>query len=156
MSDSATILCPWDFPGKNTEVGCHFLLQGIFPTQGSNLCLQHWQADSLPRMFSLKKGRTFYIRHINEHWWHYAEQNKPVMKVWTLYDSTQWEVPGAVRFRETESRMAVARAWEEGRRPSWCLMGTEFQFCEMKGSGDGWWWWWCNSVNVLNATELDT
>jgi len=31
-----------DFPGKNTEVGCHFLLQGIFPTQGLNpylLCL---------------------------------------------------------------------------------------------------------------------
>ena len=29
-------LCPWDSPGKNTGVGCHFLLQGIFPTQGSN------------------------------------------------------------------------------------------------------------------------
>ena len=29
-------LCPWDFPGKNTRVGCHFLLQGIFPTQGLN------------------------------------------------------------------------------------------------------------------------
>ena len=29
-------LCPWDFPGKNTTVGCHFLLQGIFPTQGLN------------------------------------------------------------------------------------------------------------------------
>ena len=28
--------CPWDFPGKNTGVGCHFLLQGILPTQGSN------------------------------------------------------------------------------------------------------------------------
>ena len=26
-----TPLCPWDFPGKNTGVGCHFLLQGIFP-----------------------------------------------------------------------------------------------------------------------------
>ena len=26
-------LCPWDSPGKNTGVGCHFLLQGIFPTQ---------------------------------------------------------------------------------------------------------------------------
>ena len=26
------LLCPWDFPGKNTEVGCHFLLQGIKPT----------------------------------------------------------------------------------------------------------------------------
>ena len=41
-------LCPWDFPGKNTEVGCHFFLQGIFPIQRLNLCLLHWQADSLP------------------------------------------------------------------------------------------------------------
>ena len=32
-------LCPWGFPGKNTGVGCHFLLQGIFPTQESNLGL---------------------------------------------------------------------------------------------------------------------
>ena len=30
------LLCSWDFSGKNTRVGCHFLLQGIFPTQGSN------------------------------------------------------------------------------------------------------------------------
>ena len=29
----ARLLCPWDFPGKNTGVGCHFLLQGIFPTR---------------------------------------------------------------------------------------------------------------------------
>ena len=41
-------LCPWDSPGKNAGVGCHFLLQGIFPTQGSNPRLLHWQADSLP------------------------------------------------------------------------------------------------------------
>ena len=33
------LLCPWDFPGKDTGVGCHFLLQGIFPTQGSKLGL---------------------------------------------------------------------------------------------------------------------
>ena len=37
-----TRLCrPWDFPGKNTGVGCHFLLQGIFPTQGLNPGLLH-------------------------------------------------------------------------------------------------------------------
>ena len=30
------LLCPWNFPGKNTGVGCHFLLQGIFLTQGPN------------------------------------------------------------------------------------------------------------------------
>ena len=34
-------LSPWNFPGKSTGVGCHFLLQGIFPTQGSNLGLLH-------------------------------------------------------------------------------------------------------------------
>ena len=32
----ARLLCPWDSPGKNTRVGCHFLLQGIFPTQELN------------------------------------------------------------------------------------------------------------------------
>ena len=35
------VLCPWNFPGKDTGVGCHFLLQEIFPTQGSNLGLLH-------------------------------------------------------------------------------------------------------------------
>ena len=36
-----------DFPGKNTGVGCHALLQGIFPTQGSNPGLPHLQVNSL-------------------------------------------------------------------------------------------------------------
>ena len=35
-------------PGNDTGVGCHSLLQGIFLTRGSNPCLLHWQADSLP------------------------------------------------------------------------------------------------------------
>ena len=41
----------WDFPGKNTGVVCHFLLQGMFSNQGSNLCLLcllHQQVASLP------------------------------------------------------------------------------------------------------------
>ena len=45
------LLCPQGFPGKNTGVSCHFLLQGIFPIQGLNSCLLHlllWQVDSLP------------------------------------------------------------------------------------------------------------
>ena len=33
---AARVLCPWSSPGKNTEVGYHFLLQGIFLTQGLN------------------------------------------------------------------------------------------------------------------------
>ena len=38
----------WDSPGKNTGVGCHALLQGIFPTQGLKLHLLHGQVHSLP------------------------------------------------------------------------------------------------------------
>ena len=58
MSDSSatlwTVACQavhGDSPGKNTRVGGYALLQGVFPTQGSNphrLCLLHWQMDSLP------------------------------------------------------------------------------------------------------------
>ena len=62
------LLCPWDSPGKSTGVGCHFLLQGIFPTQGwklSLLYLLHEQVDSLPlillRLISLP-GQPFWHR----------------------------------------------------------------------------------------------
>ena len=43
-----TVACQADFPGKNIAVGGHFLLQGIFLGQGSNLHLLHCQADSFP------------------------------------------------------------------------------------------------------------
>ena len=39
LGNVARLPCPWDSPGKNTRVGCHAFLQGIFPTQGSNPCL---------------------------------------------------------------------------------------------------------------------
>ena len=57
----ARLLPPWGSPGKDTGVGCHFLLQGIFLTQGSNphlLCLLHWQAGSLPLV---PPGNALYI-----------------------------------------------------------------------------------------------
>ena len=51
----ARLLCPWDFLGKNTTVGCHALLQGIFLTQGSNpgllhcrQILYHWATRETP------------------------------------------------------------------------------------------------------------
>ena len=48
---SSRLLCPWNSPCKNIGVGCHALLQEIFPIQGLNLhllCLLHWQVGSLP------------------------------------------------------------------------------------------------------------
>ena len=46
---ASQLFCPWDPLGKNTGVGCHALLKGIFLMQGSNpclLCLLHWKVSS--------------------------------------------------------------------------------------------------------------
>jgi len=64
---SARLLSPWEFPGKNIGVGCHFLLQGIILTQGLNLSLLnllHWQANSLPLNHQGKpiKSSSYFIR----------------------------------------------------------------------------------------------
>ena len=50
LCEPTRLFCPWNSPGKNTGVGCHALLQGIFLIQGSNpdlLHLLHWQVKSL-------------------------------------------------------------------------------------------------------------
>ena len=51
---------PWDFPGKNTGVGCHSLLQGIFLTQGWNLGLLHCR-QILYRLSYKGSPRFYYI-----------------------------------------------------------------------------------------------
>ena len=48
-------------PGKNTGMGCHFPLQVIFPNQGSNSSLLHWQADSLPLSHRISKVNRLHI-----------------------------------------------------------------------------------------------
>ena len=42
------LLCPWNSPGRNTGVGCHFLLQGIFPGPGIKPRSPTLKANSLP------------------------------------------------------------------------------------------------------------
>ena len=48
MDQPTRFLCPWNFPGENFGMNCHFLLQGIFSTQRSNPHPLLWQEDSLP------------------------------------------------------------------------------------------------------------
>ena len=73
------LLCPWDSPGENTGVGCHSLLQEIFPTQGLNphlLCLLNWQVSSLPlkppgkplKMLLLLLSRFSHVQHFETLW----------------------------------------------------------------------------------------
>ena len=54
------LICLWGFPGKNTGVGSHSLLQGIVLTQRLNLRLLHWQANSLALSYLEALFRPFY------------------------------------------------------------------------------------------------
>ena len=65
------LFCPWDFLGKNTEVDCYFLLQGIFPTQGSNPHL---------RIFCIG-GQILY--HCDT-WEAHGFLNTPIIEKWTF------------------------------------------------------------------------
>ena len=71
-------LRPWDFPGKSTGVGYHFLLQGIFPTQGLNPGLPHCtrtlyplshqgsNADKQVNTYKKQGGDQYYQRDIKQ------------------------------------------------------------------------------------------
>ena len=61
---STGLLCPWDFPGKDTGVGCHFLLQRIFPTQGSNLGLLHCRQSLFTKLSCKRSPITFKSKHV--------------------------------------------------------------------------------------------
>ena len=89
------LLCPWNSPGKNTGVGCHSLLQGIFLTQGSNLgflhckqilyCLNH-QGSPLLRWDPPKMGLFQLVppRVSNVHESHCCHPCVPVLKMQQL------------------------------------------------------------------------
>ena len=82
--DPIRLLCPRDSRSKNTGVGCHFLLQGIFPTQGSNPHLLHWQADSLP--LGHEANRYENILAVNRN-----RSRKPCMKATATVQETERE-----------------------------------------------------------------
>ena len=76
------LLCPWDFPDKNTAVGSHSLLQGLFLTQGLNLGLLH----SKQILYHLShQGSTIQI-HTHTHT-HYMYTNTHTFLSTTIYHS---------------------------------------------------------------------
>ena len=145
------LLCPRDFPGKSTGAGCHFLLQGVFLTQGSNLSLLHllhWQVDSLPLSHQGSPGKTILISPVSFYFSHHV-----YWKIWNepwflllvagssghqrmLGEKTQEAVLGCCG-REGEE----AIEWEKGkhrtsrgaakRRRGWwcaCSLKSTYQF----------------------------
>ena len=63
------LLCPWDFPGTSARVECHFLLQGIFLTQESDLGLLHCRQTlyRLSHQGILTPNQSFFLANIFSH-----------------------------------------------------------------------------------------
>ena len=114
----ARLLCPWDSSGKNNGMGCHFFLQGIFPTQGLNLhllCLLHWQVGSLP----LGPPGKPLLMTIDYSYW--ASQVAPVMSIQeTWVQSLGWEDPLDKEMATHSNTLAwkIPRTEEPGRLQS--------------------------------------
>ena len=64
-----------------------------------------------------------------EPWQYYAKCNNSFIKRQILCTIPLIQVPRVVKYVETESRMVIARGRREEEMRSYCLMGTEFQFC---------------------------
>ena len=103
------LLCPWNNPGQNTGVGCHSLLQGIFPTQGSNLGLQHRRQtlyhlnhQGSPREETAGNG--WMLRP----WWPMTPQGGQVLSLWNLLHS-----PWPLHPRDATQQSGGNRASEE-------------------------------------------
>ena len=85
------LLCPWDFPGKHTGVGCHSLLQGIFPTQGSNPGLLHCRQI----LYGLNHQGSIYPGHI-------------------LWENHNWK---RLMYLNVHSSTIYNRTWKQSRCP---------------------------------------
>ena len=136
MSDSlwthglypARLLCPWAFPGKNTGVGGHFLLQGIFPTKGSKphrlhcrQILYHWATGECPLS-------TFWGHNFFQSWIHLIHSEAVALS---------WAHPHRHCPRRV-SQFALGKCEKElsihptdiYRVPAMHQLGCEFQGCE--------------------------
>ena len=92
-----------DSPGKNTEVGCHALLQGIFLNQGSNphlLRLLHWQAGSFTTSVTWEAQLTLLL----------SWKSSPFYKIWAICKATLQPTCGHDNFSTADPR---AHFWSQ-------------------------------------------
>ena len=96
--DCTRLLCPWNSLGKNAGVGCHSLLQGIFPTQGPNLGLLHCKQI---------------LYHLN----HHGSSHVMIWQSFKIYEtqvrSLGWEDPLEKRTATHSSVLAWRISWTE-------------------------------------------
>ena len=110
--DQTKILCPWDFPGKNTGNGCHFLLRGLFPTQGLNsetpncrqilYCLNHQKSLSF-QIDSKNQGALICNLLIKKK--KACMHTKSIQSCPTLSNTTDYSPPGSPVHRILQARI---------------------------------------------------
>ena len=89
--DPIRLLCPWNCLGNNSGVGCHFLLQGTFPTQGLNSCLPF---SSCPRSFPAPGSFLFFF-----FFSFFSDSLHQVAKYWSFSVSPSSEYAELISFR---------------------------------------------------------
>ena len=90
------LLHPWDFPGKSTGVGCHFLLQMIFLNQGSSPGLPHWRQT----LYCLSHQESLVLQY-----------NKFVYVLFSLYISTLHGNKSGKIYTNTSSHLWTVKLW---------------------------------------------
>ena len=120
----ARLLCSWDFSGKNTEVDCHSLLQGI--------AIPFSRGSSLPRSPALQEDSWL------------TEQ-----PCWDIYCMAPFKRNIQIdKSKKIESGFVVYRDW--GENEEWLLMSMDFFFLRWwKYFGIRQWWWLHNFVSML-------
>ena len=121
-------LCPWDFPGNSTGVDCHFLLQGIFPTQGSNPGLPHWRQT----LYHLsQQGSVLYRRRR----WHPSPVLLPGKSHGrrSLVGCSPWSREESDTNEQLHFHFSLSCTGEGNGNPLWCSC------LENPGNGEAWW-----------------
>ena len=111
----ARLLCPWDSPGKNTGVGCNFLLQEIFLTQGLNLGLRQCRQIFVA---GLKRASSALLYRTRVGWWECQSG------FWIKFSWECWMQRGGAK-----GIHELQRGW---RRIAQCIRSPDFFFLKKK------------------------
>ena len=108
------LLHPWNSPGKSTGVGCHFLLQGLFPTQGSNPGLPHCRQTLYHLSHQGSQCRVILNNKFRQGWKMWALVNK--LKSWLRTPISiywrKWNYYDLKQLRGTYKVSPVTQRWK--------------------------------------------